>query len=523
MAFELTHSKDSHKIENGIQFYWSQKKAENAQNIYSRYLSKDAVILDPFLGAGSSLYGIRNSAHKFVGVELNELPYFLCNYNSSGIDQEKIDAVQTRFNALREKHKDFYSFISENNEKYFFEKIIFEDLATLEIKKIELSKSDGSKSSSEVVPESITKYQELYHKYKELNKEIKDLKLVKNSRIAVKEEMWVSNIFSPLNFHLLSLIFEEIQDDPDLQFILLSSLHLCRFTDLKSQSQFPYWVPNKNAVDRNIFGPIERKIKSFRKMTAQTEIKLVNGFEELIKTEGKAAYLLNKPAQEIDSDIPDLSIDFILTDPPYFDQVAYSEYLKIWELFSGLKSNLDNEIVVSQRERFKSDEANYLKNLKKVFTIVQRKLKDNGKMLIYFKDSRPDKMSAFLDVVESSGFVFTSQEYIRANKYTYKQNTSKKATLNGDNLLIFRKSDSKQHRPKIASKEEAKRLLSEYITSYMNKNGNITLGKLVSEGLYQFLYSKGALRWFKKIGEIVEVLEKNYAYSAEKRSYYENK
>ena len=45
------------------------------------------------------------------------------------------------------------------------------------------------------------------------------------------------------------------------------------------------------------------------------------------------AYLINSPIQKIADLIPDKSIDFVITDPPYYDQIAYSEYLKIWEHF----------------------------------------------------------------------------------------------------------------------------------------------------------------------------------------------
>ena len=42
--------------------------------------------------------------------------------------------------------------------------------------------------------------------------------------------------------------------------------------------------------------------------------------------------LYNKSILDIsDKDIANNSVDLIITDPPYFDQIAYSEYLKIWE------------------------------------------------------------------------------------------------------------------------------------------------------------------------------------------------
>lgn len=523
MAFELTHSKEYVKIENGIQFYWSQKKAERARLIYQKYLDHGSIILDPFLGAGSSLYGIRNSSHKFVGIELNELPFFISKYNAKQMNPKRLESLIKKFEELKNRYLKYYKFQGNDKKDYYFQKVVFENLENLKIKKIDLIRSDGIKTTSESIPESISIYLDRHKSYEELNQKLDDLSLIQNSRIAIKENMRVSNVFSPINFHVLSLIFKETKNDDDLKYLLCSGLHLCRLTDLKSQSQFPYWIPNKNAVDRNVFIPFERKLKSLKKQTLQQNIELVDHFSGLNKVNGNAAFLMNKPAQKMENDIPDSSIDLVLTDPPYFDQVAYSEYLKIWEHFTDLKSNLEDEIVVSQRLQKKADETDYLSNLSKVFTILSKKIKPNGKALVYFKDSRLDRMSTFLELVENAGFSFIGQEYISTAKYTYKQNTSKKTTLSGNNILIFERSNSKKQLPTETSKENAQILLNKFISSYIENNGKIELGKLLSEGLFKYLYFKGALKYFKNIGEIVKILDQNYIYSEQNRSYHANK
>lgn len=48
------------EVTNGIQFYWSQKKPEIAQHIDREHCKEGQIIFDPFLGAGSSLYGMRD-------------------------------------------------------------------------------------------------------------------------------------------------------------------------------------------------------------------------------------------------------------------------------------------------------------------------------------------------------------------------------------------------------------------------------------------------------------------------------
>ena len=72
--------------DRGVQFYWTQKDPTSARNIFDKYCKENDVILDHFLGGGSSLYAIRNSKYKFIGVEINEMPYEICCFNSQGIN-----------------------------------------------------------------------------------------------------------------------------------------------------------------------------------------------------------------------------------------------------------------------------------------------------------------------------------------------------------------------------------------------------------------------------------------------------
>ena len=92
-------------------------------------------------------------------------------------------------------------------------------------------------------------------------------------------------------------------------------------------------------MERNIFILILKKINSLIKnyKSDNYEIEKKNSFSELNKASKKSYILFNKPIQNIGLDIPNQSIDLVFTDPPYFDQVAYSEYLAIWEFFLGYK------------------------------------------------------------------------------------------------------------------------------------------------------------------------------------------
>ncbi len=521
---------DTPNVINGVQFYWSQKSGEIAKQIYQEYCKENDIIFDAFLGGGSSLYGIRNGNYKFVGVDINELPYKIAKFNLQNIDNQFITNLHNEVIILQQAFNTIYHYKTNDGKILEFIKVIFDDKLNPQIKLIHLQDLEGNRFTSENYPETIDLYVENYKKYQQNLQNLSTLEnplLVKNSRIAVKENMFLADIFSPINFFMLSALKEKIKDNENLKFILSSILQLCKLTDTKSQSQFPFWLPKIDLVDRNIFITLLNKIHSLKKQIGQGEIKEVTSFDRLKYTFGSACLLINKPIQNITNEVPDNSIDFVLTDPPYFDQVAYSEYAKIWEFFCGYKANFEDEIIVSQRQINQSNETLYLENLQKAFQVVFNKMKNNAKMLIYFKDSRPDKMVAFLDILDKIGFSFLGQEYLDTAKFTYKQNTTTKTTLTGESILKLEKIEKQeienQENAEILninlSIEEIENLITHFTKTYLFIHKEATLNEILSSGLIKLLYDNKALSALKKAKNFTDIFEKTCDYNEENRTY----
>tara|TARA_B100000963_G_C22633793_1_gene676420 strand:- start:3065 stop:4591 length:1527 start_codon:yes stop_codon:yes gene_type:complete len=498
----------------GVQFYWSQKKPDVARDLYDKFCKKNDIILDPFLGGGSSLYGIRNSKYKFIGVEINEMPYQICRFNIQSINSNLINKLNNELIQLKAKYEKIYQYELDDGNILSIERVVFDNKENPELKSISFRNSDNKLFKNVKNNKLFNLYKRRYLKHMKSCSKSTDMLLEKNSRIAIKNEMYLSSIFSPTNFHLLNLISKEISQN--MKFILGSVLHLCKLTDLKSQSQFPYWIPKKDIVDRNIFSALEKKITQLSKLNT-TELKEASSFKDL-KKNNKSCLLINKPIQKINNDeIPDNSVDFVLTDPPYFDQVAYSEYLKIWEYFLNYKSFFKDEIVVSQRIINTKKVDDYLKLMKKAFEIIFQKLKPNGNMIIYFKDARLDKMAEFLKVLKSVGFVFNSQEYLSSSKYTYKQNTSKKSTLYGDSIFHFSKKNRSNSQIKIAL--EVTPPIKDFVTNYLKKNNKASLGELLNNGLLKYLYENNSLDLILNNKSFVENIEDFCTFKEDERVY----
>ena len=523
VEYNKAENEDIPDVINGIQFYWSQKKPEIAQTIYRENCKDGQIIIDPFLGAGSSLYGVRGSNYKFIGVDINELPYRIAKFNIKKIDEKLCKNLKDEILALKEKFNKIYHYSTKDGKTLEFIKVIFDDKEKPKIRIIYFQDIDGNKFTSDEYPETIKEFLTRHKNYSKKLGNFENPLLTKNSRIAVKGNMHLADIFSPINYCVLSELKLLLKNNHNIKFLLGSILHLCKLTDTKSQSQFPYWIPKSEIVDRNIFLTLLSKLNSLSKLIGQEEIPEKINFEDLRFSFGNACLLFNKPIQKITTeDIPDNSVDFILTDPPYFDQVAYSEYLKIWEYFLEYKSHFKDEIIVSQRETEISTEKDYLKNLETAFHIIYNKLKPNAKMFIYFKDSRLEKMGAFLQILDKAGFTFVEQEHLDTAKFTYKQNTSTKTTIAGECILKLSKTQKQEelNGNSISINEPStKNLITHFVKSYLFQYGFATLGEIFNNGLVKTLYENKALGLLKDSKAVVSIIEEICDYDESNRSY----
>jgi len=509
-----------------ITFYWSRKDPNLLLSIIETFCEQDDLIFDPFLGSAPILYSIDefNKTLSVVGSEINEMPISFIKFNLQDITEDELAAINRKYRSFYDEHIHLYEYESPiYNEKITLSKLIFDRIDNeINVKEFifadnyRLSKSDTNLGEFQSVEKNYkTRFEELTNTVKEI-----DVNLIENSRIAIKEGMQLSSLFNPINYFALKKFSNYFHNEPLMLNMLSSTLHLCRLTDLKSQSQFPYWVPKKDVVERNVLLVIQKRINEIikNKRLNTLNIKLKKNFHEIEKNE-KCLLILNKPSQSLtENDIPNKSIKFLITDPPYFDQVAYSEYLKIWEHICYLGSNLDEELVLSNRKVSPSSEEKYLSNLTKCFTVASSKLKDDGLAIIFFKDSKPNNIHLFLKAMEESGFDFIRSVHVGHKKFTYKQNTTQDTTVGGECLFFFNKCNEKSSTANKSAEDlkeisvvvDIEGVVYRFAAEYLKKNGEASLGELFDNGLLLILYKNDLLRKISSSKPIVEILNRSF-------------
>lgn len=515
-------------------FYWTKKDPVIAAKIIKNFLPEGGIILDPFLGSGSTIYSLNHLENRYsvIGVEINEMPISQIKFNILEKTNEEMTSAISEIKKFIQHYSHLYEYkIEESNVKLV--KTIL-DIEAGQIKPKSFTYMENSEKKT--LKKGTKTFALMESEYLDRQKEIRlliddDLELDYNSRIAVKQDMKLSHIFSSLSFYILLQYKKNLGKIDFANYTVSQILHKAKYTDIRTQSQFPYWIPKSDVVDRNILIELNKTVleikndihDSYNLFKSNNKYQKLKNVDNQYISDKHKITLINKPIQKISSaDIAENSVDLVLTDPPYFDQVAYSEYLKIWEFFTGYKSNLQEEIVVSNRVNGGMDRVNYISSMKKAFMNVRKAMKDNSYCLIYFKDSKLNNLNDIINIFIENRFEFVGQFHITKSKYTYKQNNSPESTVAGDCLMIFSKTDEVLAIPtKNDFDDTARSKLVDKIKNYISLNGPSEIGEIYDNFLIKYLFENGLLHNFTKSKQIFDILTDTFGYNQETRQIYE--
>lgn len=505
--------------------YWSQKSFNVIDSLISSLSKEGDIIFDPFMGSGVTiLESIQDKYNRCgIGCDINEMPKFIVHSIINNIPKSDLNIIFKKFNTkLAELERYYETKCPKCDKTGRITKIVFDKPVRTENKFILKAISyTCSNCGKEIKNADLNDYEKFCNlKYSSL---IPNQKLIQNSKIAVGESDTISDLFTPRNFSVLNEIVEYIKnsDDADiLNYLLMSIIHLAKITDTHSNSQWPLWIPKSNCVEKNIIDLLKRRMTNLLKSQSfilknYSKSSIVSNFDNL-KSNG--ALILTKGSQFITStDIPDNSVSLIITDPPYMDQVLYSEYMQLYKPFTGLDFNLNDEIIVSSAIERKREKNEYFLLLNRVFQICRDKLKENHFMCLFFHDSNLEVWVKLIDILESNGFRFISQEHIKKTK-TVKNILSPKKSLSGDAILFFENTRKKMPKSYTSiSVEEIEYFVFLEAKKLLEKHGDLSTPELYDLGIMEMLIENGWLyKLSTKYKTLVDIFENHFIW---KRAY----
>src|SRR5262249_27759459 len=154
------------------------------------------------------------------------------------------------------------------------------------------------------------------------------------------------------------------------------------------------------------------------------------------------------------------SIDLIVTDPPFFDNVHYSELADFFHAWQQLASNpgASGGSTRRPREVQDSDAHRFAAKLQGVFRECRRILKDDGLMVFSYHHSRDQGWKALAQAVLGAGFAVVNSQPVKAELSVATPKSQAKEPIQLDIIIVCRKNDGSEFiRPTIAQAWESAR------------------------------------------------------------------
>ncbi|HEV2579588.1 MAG TPA: DNA methyltransferase [Ktedonobacteraceae bacterium] len=126
--------------------------------------------------------------------------------------------------------------------------------------------------------------------------------------------------------------------------------------------------------------------------------------------------------------IPDDSIDYIFTDPPFGSNIIYSDLSILWESWLRISTNTDQEAVVHRRKRRGASRlADYQQLMTSCFAEMHRVLKPGRWITIEFHNTKNAVWAAIQESLLHAGFVIADVRTLDKQMGTFKQVTTASA------------------------------------------------------------------------------------------------
>jgi putative DNA methylase len=135
--------------------------------------------------------------------------------------------------------------------------------------------------------------------------------------------------------------------------------------------------------------------------------------------------------------LPDQSIDLVVTDPPFFDNVHYSELADFF--YAWREPGRETKSTRHNAEVQDPDAESFAIKLRSVFRECYRVLKDNGLLVFTYHHSREEGWKAAAQAILGSGFAVVNSHPVKAEMSVATPKSQAKEPIQLDIILVCRK------------------------------------------------------------------------------------
>jgi len=159
---------------------------------------------------------------------------------------------------------------------------------------------------------------------------------------------------------------------------------------------------------------------------------------------GKALYL--SCGDSAKTDLPSESVDAVITDPPFFDNVYYSQladFFYVWQQhILGKNGNHAVATTRSPGEVQHGDPKTFSERLRRVWLECHRVLRPDGLLVFTYHHSRPEAWRSMLEATVGAGFAIVAVHPVKAEMSVAAPKHQAKEPIDLDIILVCRKRGS---------------------------------------------------------------------------------
>jgi 16S rRNA G966 N2-methylase RsmD/predicted RNA-binding Zn-ribbon protein involved in translation (DUF1610 family) len=479
--------------------YWARKPHNIVRAYIEHFCDPGGIVLDPFSGSGVTLIEALSSGRKAIAIDLNPVATLITEASVDPFDPDQakscFDDIQV---CVKERVDHFYTTTCRNcGSRAIVNYYVWENVApcmacSAMIPLGSAKKQGGRYTCSEcgqtqVVRSSMIKGERIvslnyscsrcngrkssnktpdqadFELLEELNKipvkgVIKNARMFRNRRTLTHDNVTVESLFTTRNLYLLSLVKEAIHAiaHPALvrlfEFTFTSCIaqasRLIAFrnnltTGGPAWSVPGFWIPNLHLelnpwnCFANRFERVVRGKKQVGTILEGNPYRPAAEFQDL--RQGANAWILNVSSTDLDTYVPDESIDYIFTDPPYGDSVPYLEFSSLWNAWIDRPVDFEKEIVISNSDERHKDRDSYALLLKKVMRECYRVLKPGRWLSLTFNNRDIYVWKAIVDAAVEANFHLVNSVYQAPAVIPSKAQLAKAGSTTGDIILNFQK------------------------------------------------------------------------------------
>lgn len=502
-----------------IHNYMARKPYNIVSEIIDSFSRPGELVYDPMFGSGTTLIEASKLGRRAAGTDINPIANEICSISLRHWDLPKINSLIDQFvDEVESACSAIYTFI-EGEETRIIERCHFDITdgglcPTLYWYKVKYKNKLSGRKQSEVSADFSADYES--YGSRELTR-IQDHALIPNSRIAIKEKATVFSYFCNRNLVALDKIFSILDRYKSeygyevLRLLISSSINLIKLSDKKASSQMPYWLPKKNATSRNAVFIIQQKAIAIKEGLAY----LQDNCKSFIDNGDIGIYAM--PAQDISAEaLSDGSVDLVLTDPPYTDQVPYLEYNQLWIYLLGMedKYDLENELVVSDAPTRKKGCEEFDAIFEEIVSRTAVCLKENGMFVMFYHTFDLKSWSSILTMMQANKLRYVYQIPTAAPRKSFKTIMSPRSTLDGNYLLFFVKDSNLAVKSFNGDITDAIEMANSCAERIIRSQGRVTTQDLYDQGMLKEAFEEGYLVVLsEKYKSFVDVIKDRFRFN----------